>query len=215
LYNWKKRYLDKKIRFIGVVDVETGGHGFDANQSHLITWAIKILDLEKNKSKIIYDTIKKSEIIETDKLLKKKERLRVLQPYDKRLLEGLVAEMKKCDFIIGHYSDYFDVPLIRTRCIMLRIPFIRHEDKIRFGDTWKRARFGMKFIRNSLDQVGRSFNLPVTKTKFDRWVWDQATYHGEKWALDKILDHNIKDVEITYAVWKLAESNFSIPAKYQ
>ena len=213
--NWKTRYLKKGIKKIGFVDIETGGHGFNANQSHLITWVIKIVDLEKNKSKVIYDVITKKEIDDTDKLLTKKERLRVLQPYDRRLLENLVKEMKKCDMIVGHFSDYFDVPLIRTRCMMLRVPFIKHEDKIRFGDTWKRARFGMKFIRNSLDQIGRSFNLPVTKTKFDVWIWDQANYHGKKWALAKILDHNIKDVEITRQVWKIAESNFSIPAKYQ
>lgn len=212
--SWKTRYLKKDIEKIGFVDVETGGHGFDANQSHLITWVITIWDLKRNNKKIIYDYITKKEIDDTDKLLTKKERLRVLQPYDRRLLEGLVSEMKKCDMIVGHYSDYFDVPLVRTRCIMLRIPFIKHEDHIRFGDTWKRARFGMKFIRNSLDQVGRSFNLPVTKTNFDRWIWDQATYHGKQWALDKIIDHNKKDVEITRQVWKLCESNFSIPAKY-
>jgi len=212
--SWKTRYLDKKINKIGFVDIETGGHGFNANQSHLITYVIKIVDLKKNKSIVKTGMITKKEIEATDKLLTKNPRLRVLQPYDKRLLQDLVKEMKKCDMIVGHYSDYFDVPLVRTRCIMLRIPFIKHEDKIRFGDTWKRARFGMKFIRNGLDQVGRSFNLPINKTHFDSWIWDQATYHGEKWALLKILDHNEKDVEICRQVWKLAESNFSVPAKY-
>ena len=34
--SWKTRYLQKKIYKIGIVDIETGGHGFDANQSHLI-----------------------------------------------------------------------------------------------------------------------------------------------------------------------------------
>jgi len=212
--SWTKRYLDKDIRYIGFVDIETGGHDFDANQSHLISWVLKRVDLQTGKSKMVYDVITKKEIDDTNNLLTKKERLRVLQPYDRRLLENLVYEMKKCDMIVGHYSDYFDVPLVRTRCMMLRIPFIKHEEKIRFGDTWKRARFGMKFIKNGLDQVGRSFNLPVVKTRFDRWVWDQATYYGKKWALDEIVDHNIKDVEILYKVFKIVESNFSIPAKY-
>ena len=54
----------------------------------------------------------------------------------------------------------------------------------------------------------------INKTHFDSWIWDQATYHGQRWALLKILDHNEKDVEICRQVWKLAESNFSIPAKY-
>lgn len=209
-----QRYLDKKIRYIGFVDIETGGHNFNANTSFIITWAIKILDLQTNTSKIYTDHIDKKTIDDWDKKIFKNERLRISKPYDTDLLKSLVKKMAKCNMIIGHYSDYFDVPLIRTRCMMLHIPFLKHVDHVRFGDTWKKARFGMKFIRNTLDMIGKSLGVSIHKTRFDSWVWDQASFHGKAWAIKLILKHNIKDVEILFKIWKYTESNFGIPAKY-
>ena len=214
MVNQWARYLDKGIRYVGVVDIETGGNGFNANNSWLITWAIKLIDLKTRKSKVIFDKIDKKTIEYWDKKIFKSKRLRSSKPYDTELLKGLVHEMKKCDMIIGHYSDYFDVPLIRTRCMILKLPFLEHTDHIRFGDTWKKARFGMKFIRNTLDIIGDTLGVSTQKTKFEVWVWNQATFHGKKWAIDKIMDHNIKDVDITYKIWKYTERNFNIPAKY-
>ena len=209
-----KRYLDKKIRYVGIVDIETGGNGFNANNSWLITWVIKIIDLKTTKSKVFSARINKKTIQYWDKQIFKHKKLRATKPYDTKLLEGLVKQMKKCDMIVGHYSDYFDVPLIRTRCMILKLPFLEYTDHIRFGDTWKKARFGMKFIRNTLDIVGKSLGIDLSKTSFDVWVWNQATYHGKKWAIDLIMDHNKKDVEITFKIWKYTEINFNIPAKY-
>lgn len=210
----KRRYLDKNINKIGIVDIETGGQGFNANTSFVIAWAIKIIDLKKNTTKTIYDILNKKTIDYWDKKLTANKKLRELLPYDTELLKGLTQEIKKCDMIIGHYSDYFDIPIIRTRSMMLKLPFVKYTDHIRFGDTWKKARFGMKFIRNSVDVIGRSLGINIHKTRFSVWVWNQAAFKGKKWALDLIKDHNIKDVDIQYKIWAYCESNFNIPVKY-
>lgn len=211
----KKRYLDKKIYKIGFLDIETHGFGFNANQSYLICYVLHVWDIKKCESKIIYDYLDKKTIKFWMKKIKKDKKLQITMPVDTELLKGLVSEMRKCNMIIGHYSDYFDIPIIRTRCIMLKIPFIKYTDKIRFGDTWKNARFGMSFIRNSLDNMGLSFNLLVKKTHFDVFTWVLAARYGDKKSFKKILDHNLKDVEITRKVWKQIEYCFSIPAKYK
>lgn len=210
----KKRYLDKNINKIGFVDIETHGYGFNANQAFLISWAIHIWDLKNSKTKVVYDYLHEKDFNKWMKKIKKNKKLHISMPFDHELLEGLTEEMKKCDMIIGHYSDYFDVPIVRTRCIMQNIPFIRYTDKIRFGDTWKRARFGMSFIRNTLDQLGISFNLTTRKTHFNLFIWILATWFSDKKAMKKVIKHNLKDVEITRKVWKKVEYCFSIPAKY-
>ena len=211
----KKRYLDKGINKIGFVDIETHGFGFNANQSYLISWVIHIWDLKRNKSKIVYDYLDKKTIKYWMKKIKKDKKLQTIMPIDTELLKGLVFEMKKCNMIIGHYSDYFDVPLIRTRCFMLKIPFIKYTDKTRFGDTWKHARYGMSFIRNTLDNMGISFNLQVRKTHYNVWVWVLAARYGDRKSMKKVIEHNKKDVEITRKVWQRTEYCFGIPAKYK
>ena len=212
--NWKTRYLEKGINKIGIVDIETHGFGFNANQSFVISWGLKIIDLRKNKHRMIYDVIDKKTIKYWNRKMKKNKKLQIMLPYDTELLKGLVAELSKCDLIIGHYSDYFDIPMIRTRCTMLRIPFLKYTSHVRFGDTWKKARFGMKFIRNSLDMIGRTLGLNITNSRFDVFQWVLGARYGDRNALKLIVDHNIKDVEITYKIWKYTESNFAIPAKY-
>jgi len=210
----KKRYFDKNIYKVGFLDIETHGAGYNANQCFLISYYLKVWDMKKCETKDYKKVIDKKTLKYWNKKMLNNKKLQLLRPYDTELLKALVIQMKKCDMIIGHYSDYFDVPLVRTRCFMLRIPFIKYTDKIRFGDTWKRARFGMSFIRNSLDNLGITFGFAIRKTRFDIFIWRLAGDYGNKKALKKVLDHNKKDVEITRKVWKLCESAFSIPAKY-
>lgn len=200
-----QRYLDKKINKIGFLDIETQGDNFKAQSGNIVSWVLEIYDINKNKSVTWYNVITKDMI----KQCHKEENL----DYDREIIGGLVDKMKECDLIVTHYGTWFDIPFIRTRCQILKIPFINHSDKIRFGDTWRIARIMGSFKSNSLDNVSRSLKVTTKKTevKYDYW---KLSHFGKDKYFKYILEHNFKDVTVTRKLWFKIESSAPIPARY-
>jgi uncharacterized protein YprB with RNaseH-like and TPR domain len=199
----KERYLEKKIKKIGFLDIETKTDSFKASSGYMISWVLKIVDLESNEE------------IDYSMILDKAQNP-VLNPkmdYDKDLLPELVRTMKECDLIVTHYGTWFDIPFIRTRCQMLKIPFIKHADKIRFADTWKLARLAGSYKSNSLDFVSRTLGVTKHKTRVDYSEWAKAVW-GDRKSLGYVLKHNVIDVEVTKAVWEKLEESTPVPARY-
>jgi uncharacterized protein YprB with RNaseH-like and TPR domain len=208
-----KRYLDKGIKKIGFLDIETQGSGFSANKAYLVSWVLEEMDTKTGKITTFYDIFTKDEIKKANKLMIKKPSLRTVRPYDARILESLIEVMKRQDLIVTHYGTWFDIPMIRTRAKMQNIPFITREDKIRFGDTWKFARTGLKLDRNTLDLTSKTMGVKQSKTKVDYFWWQMATL-GNKEALKYVLHHNELDVTITRKTWFKTEDSYPIPARY-
>lgn len=208
-----RRYAEKDVNKIGFLDIETQGNGFSANKAYLVSWVLEVLDVKTGKYTQYYDIVNKAELKSVNKKMIKSPRLRKIRPYDERILKTLVDTMKKCDLIITHYGTWFDIPMIRTRAKMQNINFIKRDDNIRFGDTWKMARVGLKLDRNTLDMTSKTMNVPQTKTKVDYFWWQMATL-GNKKALDYVLEHNIIDVVVTRKTWFKTEMDFPIPARY-
>lgn len=208
-----QRYLEKGIGTIGFLDIETQGNGFSANKAHLVSWVLEKLDVETGKVSVFYDIIDKSEIKKANHAMIKNPKLRSIRPYDGRILETLIPLMKECDMIVTHYGTWFDIPMIRTRAKMQDIPFITHSDKIRFADTWRFAKNGLKLDRNTLDLTSRTMNVPQTKTKVDYFWWHMVML-GNKKALKYVLHHNELDVIVTRKTWLKTEMDFPVPARY-
>lgn len=208
-----ERYLDKNIKNVGFLDIETQGNGFSANKAHLVSWVVEKLNLETNDMEIISDIIDKDEIKATHKLMLNKPKQRTIRPYDKRILENLVPVLKECDLIVTHYGTWFDIPMIRTRSKMQNIKFITHSDKIRFADTWRYSKNGFKIDRNTLDLFSKTLNVPQRKTKVE-YFWWQMCMLGNKQALEYVLHHNKLDVTVTRKAWLKSEMDFPIPARY-
>ena len=200
-----KRYVDKNINKIGFLDIETQGDGFKAQTGNLVSWVLEIYDIKKNKSDTFYNVINKDMI----KRCHKEESL----DYDREIIEGLIDKMKECDMIVTHYGTWFDIPFIRTRCQILKIPFIEHKDKVRFGDTWRIARVMGSFKRNSLDNVSRTLGIRTHKTKVEYDYW-KLSHFGKKKYFDYILKHNFIDVVVTRLLWLKIEQSAPIPARY-
>ena len=198
-----KRYSEKKIKKIGFLDIESKTDSFKASSGYMISWVLKVVDLE-TKSEIDYSMILKGEQnpIKSPKM-----------DYDRDLLPELVRTMKECDLIVTHYGTWFDIPFIRTRCQMLKIPFIQHSDKIRFADTWKMARLAGSYKSNGLDFVSRALGVSKTKTRVDYSEWSKAVW-GDRKALQYVMKHNIIDVDITKAVWEKLEGSTPVPSRY-
>lgn len=202
----KNRYLDKNVENIGFLDIETKTDSFKASSGYMMSWVLKKWNLVTNKKEIIEGWVD-SEIL-TDKKRRKKLDM------DKEILPPLVSAMKECDLIVTHYGTWFDIPFIRTRCEMMKIPFIEHSDKIRFADTWKLAKLQGSYKSNSLDFVAKTLGCPYVKTIVDYSEWELFNVFGERKSGKYILKHNEIDVDVTEWVWKKLEKYAPISARY-
>lgn len=200
-----KRYLDKGIKTIGFLDIETRSNRFKAQNGNLITWVLEQYNIKSRKSITWFNKINKKD-------LKRNNRNRTMF-YDESILDSLVEKMKECNLIVSHYGTWFDIPFIRTRCDMMNKPFITHSDKIRFSDTWKLAKLTGSYERNSLDNITETLNFKLQKTKVEYKEWHLANY-GDKKSIDYILHHNFVDVKLTKRLWLKTEKYAPISARY-
>jgi len=136
--------------------------------------------------------------------------------FDKRLLGEFLDDIRlqKINMIVGHYSNGFnkmDWPFIRSRAFICGL-----EDKlprygaIRFGDTWKMGHLTIKAHSYRLDSLGHIVMSKIEKTPVDEKAWQLAKF-GDKESMAYIVDHNVKDVKITYKVHKALERFNPIP----
>ena len=125
---------------------------------------------------------------------------------------GLVVtvrdEMQKFDGWITWNGLMFDLPWLDDR-LMLNGQNQLERRFARGLDMMWHARMGKSALSSSrLDSVARNLNLKVQKTALDLGVWKRA--EAEARALfkcgrdnyDYILEHNLKDLEVTEAVYE-------------
>jgi len=118
---------------------------------------------------------------------------------DKRICREFVKEMEKYDMLVGHYSERFDIPFIRTRCVYWDIPFPRYADLIQ-KDTCKILWNKFKLHSNRLEAACDFFGIKAKEHKLKQRIW-QPAMAGKQSALNYILVHNIEDVESTEKLW--------------
>jgi len=204
----KQKYQLYGIKKIGYLDVETTN--LVANFGFMLSWAMYVRDTENPKKDFItYDVITKKDI---DQSVKRRQ-----ITMDKRILENLFIELEDMDLLVGHYFHGWrkmDMPFIRTRAAMCKIKtnVINHKKK-RFADTWKMAHLLHKVHSYRLDVISHIFGIETEKTRLDEKQWQLARLGDDK-ALKYVIDHNIKDVQITYEVHRELEKYMSIPAGY-
>ena len=126
---------------------------------------------------------------------------------DKKLLQDFIKVANDADELVGHNGDKFDLPWIRTRCLLHRIEMFPTYITI---DTLKVARSKFKFNSNRLDYIGKFLGLgQKLHTDFD--LWKNIMLKNDKVALNKMIDYCIQDVILLEKVHK--ELSLHIPAK--
>jgi len=206
--NMKRKYFIYDIEKIGYLDIETTN--LDANFGFMLSWAMYVRDVQNEKKNYItYDCITEKDI----KAAVNRGRIDM----DRRILVSLFEELEPIDLAVGHYFHGWrkmDMPYIRTRAIscglMKLVPKYR---QIKFADTWKMAHLLHKLNSYRLDTISHAFGVKVEKTRVDYKSWQLAKF-GHKSSLKYVMDHNIKDVKITYEVHKKLEEYMPIPAGY-
>jgi DNA polymerase elongation subunit (family B) len=116
---------------------------------------------------------------------------------DKKLLEQFIEVANEADELIGHNSDKFDLPWIRTRCLYHKIPVFPVYTTL---DTLNYARSKFKFNSNKLDYIAKFLNVgQKISTGYD--LWEKVILNKDKEALHHMIEYCKNDVVILEKVY--------------
>lgn len=111
---------------------------------------------------------------------------------DKQMTIDIANELRKHAIVVAHYGSKFDVPFLRAKMYKHDLPILPPM----FGiDTWRVAWNNFKMSNRRLGTLAMFANVDE-KENVDGTRWMRAAFNGEKEAMDKIMEHNILDVEI-------------------
>ena len=164
---------------VGVVDIETTD--FNADIGVMLSWAVKTLGEDEVRS----DIITKAELFDGT--------------LDRRICSTLVQELRAHDAIVTYFGTGFDNVFIRTRCLILGIPFFDYGSIANY-DVYYTAKSKLKLHSKRLDSVARALGCETQKTPVDISVWQRARW-GDKTSLDYVLQHNENDVLVLEEVY--------------
>lgn len=167
---------------IGYFDIETDG--LQANFNYVLTYAIKTRD----KDEYYTGCISKQDILSYQ--------------LDKRILKKMIDDLLRYDVIITYYGTRFDIPFIRTRALSFGLEFpvfglVKHKD------VYYMVRNKLKLHKNTLESACGILGIRG-KNHVKGNFWMRAK-HGDEKALAYVMDHNIKDVQITERLHKRLE----------
>ena len=170
--------LEKAIGFrerIGFLDIEASN--LDADFGIMLKYCIK----DSISGEILHAEITKEDI-ETSEAGKE----------DKRVVKQCIEDMVKFDKIVTFYGVRFDIPFIRTRALVNKIPFLTY-GALTHKDIYFSVRAKFKLSSNRLENACRVLLGKTNKTRINSKFWAGAQ-RGDPAALEYVLDHNKKDV---------------------
>lgn len=173
-------WYDGKDERIGYLDIESSG--LEADTGWMLSWSIKT----RNNKDVGCDWVTVADI-HPESIHK------VDRQFDKRLVQSLVDEMKKYTGLVTYYGTGFDIPYIRAKAMAYGIKFPKYSD-IAHIDLFYMVRSKMKLSHSSLAASTKILGI-AGKTRLDFRYWQLAAL-GDEDAMIKLVNHNVKDVEI-------------------
>ena len=120
---------------------------------------------------------------------------------DSVIVNDIAREVSRHAVVVTHYGSRFDIPYLRAKMVKYGIPPLPPM----FGvDTYSIAKANFKVSRRRLAALAEYFQLGK-KEGVEGNLWVEAAMTGSKEAMDKIVAHNMVDVEI---LEKLAAISF-------
>jgi uncharacterized protein YprB with RNaseH-like and TPR domain len=126
---------------------------------------------------------------------------------DKKMLQQFVKVALSAVEIVGHNGDKFDLPWIRTRCLLHRIPM---PPNFVTTDTLKVARSKFRFNSNRLNYISQ-FIGKGQKISTNFGLWKKIVLDNCTASLEKMVKYCKKDVKLLEEVY--AEMSVHIPHK--
>lgn len=130
---------------------------------------------------------------------------------DKTLLEKFIKEMHKADEIVTHNGAKFDIPWVRTRCLIHNISMAPSFVSI---DTCQAARTLFKLNSNKMDYICQLLGVGK-KTLTGYGLWKEVLLDKNPKSLRKMMDYCKNDVVMLEAMhdrlnsYMPAKSNFA------
>lgn len=114
---------------------------------------------------------------------------------DCEIICAVAEELSKHAIVVTHYGTGFDIPYLRAKMVKYGLQPLPPM----FGvDSYSIAKQNFEVSSRRLKNLARYFDLG-DKTDVEGELWMEAAYGAPKVAnkaLDKIVDHNIKDCEL-------------------
>ena len=112
---------------------------------------------------------------------------------DRGIVVDIANEIRKHAVVVGHYSERFDVKFLRAKMFRHGLEPLPPM----FGiDTWRIAKNNFKVSNRRMKSLSVFAEIPMEKEEPDGTRWMRASFGGDKAAMDDIVLHNIRDVEI-------------------
>lgn len=116
---------------------------------------------------------------------------------DRYLVEEFTKAFNTADYHVTWYGEGFDLRMLRSKSILYGLPPLAPVTHI---DLWKTARRKFKLHSNRLNVWEQFLGVKHAKTplRFEQWL---AAAHGNREALDYIVEHNRNDVLVLEEVF--------------
>jgi len=111
---------------------------------------------------------------------------------DKAIVVDIANELAKHAVIITHYGTRFDIPYFRAKMVKHGLPPLPQMFAV---DSWRIARDNFQVSSRRLKNLAEFFEIG-NKEGVEGGLWMAAAYDGSKEAMDKIVEHNVIDVEV-------------------
>lgn len=111
---------------------------------------------------------------------------------DSQLVAGIVDALGNYDILVAHNGARFDIPFLRTRMARWKQPAFPNKKIV---DPVQLARNKLKMSSNSLASLSSLIGAG-DKTVVDGNMWTKAALDGDREAMEYIVKHCVKDVDI-------------------
>jgi len=127
---------------------------------------------------------------------------------DRGVCEDFCRDVRNFDRVIGYYSEKFDIPFLRTRCLLYNLDFPIFRE-IKHTDLWRIVRSKLKLHSNRLSVAAPFFSIKAKGHPLNPAIWI-ACLSGNRKALDFVLTHNIEDVHSTRELFHKLENHYKL-----
>lgn len=116
---------------------------------------------------------------------------------DRRVVESLAALLNEADVVVTHNGDRFDLPWVTSRLVYHDLPPLLLPQSV---DTYKIARYDMRFTSNKLDYLAQHLGIgcKVDTGGFELWEGCMA---GDPLSWRKMIEYGVHDVNLTEQVY--------------
>jgi len=125
---------------------------------------------------------------------------------DASMLAEFTKVLMQADEVVTHNGDRFDIPWLRTRCLMLGLPFPNYVKSL---DTLKKAKAMFNFQSNRLDYIAKSLGLggkiPIAPSVWQRVCFPtngKADYEDAMVEMLEYCDYDVVLLEDVYVKLK-------------